>query len=195
MFIQSVQNFIVKLLQLQIKFILLNILDSIYIYIYIYMYIMELLWCGMLCLGWTHRHTVQLWVMKSTQHCGIFMEWTCYFLDGSASCYVSEATLQWYAENYVHLLDLPTQNPDHNPSGMNWTNKWGLGDAAKFHCPSEMLREEWWSIPMDVLHKLLESMPDRVVAIITARVDSTKFWRATTNRETFSVSSKLLFGL
>ncbi|KAJ4429855.1 hypothetical protein ANN_22059 [Periplaneta americana] len=37
---------------------------------------------------------------------------------------------------------------------------------------SAMLQEEWRRIPMDILHKLVESMPDKVTAVIATRGDS-----------------------
>ncbi|KAJ4444645.1 hypothetical protein ANN_06441 [Periplaneta americana] len=40
---------------------------------------------------------------------------------------------------------------------------------------SAMLQEQWRHIPMDILHKPVESMPDRVTAVIATRSDSTTF--------------------
>ncbi|KAJ4435907.1 hypothetical protein ANN_18527 [Periplaneta americana] len=40
---------------------------------------------------------------------------------------------------------------------------------------SAMLQEEWRRIPVDILHKLVESMPDRVAAVIATRGGTTRF--------------------
>ncbi|KAJ4447410.1 hypothetical protein ANN_09417 [Periplaneta americana] len=40
---------------------------------------------------------------------------------------------------------------------------------------SAMLQEEWRRIPVNILHKLVESMPDRVAVVIATRVGTTRF--------------------
>ncbi|KAJ4451006.1 hypothetical protein ANN_02442 [Periplaneta americana] len=52
---------------------------------------------------------------------------------------------------------------------------------------STMLQEVWRRIPVDILHKLVESMPDRVAAVIATRGGTTRFQRSKN-------SAQLLFG-
>ncbi|KAJ4429883.1 hypothetical protein ANN_22087 [Periplaneta americana] len=40
---------------------------------------------------------------------------------------------------------------------------------------SPMLQEEWRRIPVDILHKLVESMPEGVAAVIATRGGTTRF--------------------
>ncbi|KAJ4441981.1 hypothetical protein ANN_11845 [Periplaneta americana] len=43
---------------------------------------------------------------------------------------------------------------------------------------SVMLQEEWRRIPVDILHKLVESMPDRVAAVIATRGGTTRLHKS-----------------
>ncbi|KAJ4447739.1 hypothetical protein ANN_09747 [Periplaneta americana] len=52
---------------------------------------------------------------------------------------------------------------------------------------SAMLQEEWRRIPVDILHKLVESKTDRVAAVIATRDGTTRFQRGKN-------SAQLLFG-
>ena len=51
---------------------------------------------------------------------------------------------------------------------MNWTGGWDLGRCSQIplsYCNFEMLQEEWRRIPVNVLQKLVGSMPDRVAVL------------------------------
>ncbi|KAJ8867311.1 hypothetical protein PR048_031112 [Dryococelus australis] len=68
--------------------------------------------------------------------------------------------MQWYVDNNVRRLDWPAQSPDLNsarPKSIAQLMEW--------------LQEEWRRIPVDALQTLVESMPDRVAAVIAARAD------------------------
>ncbi|KAJ8868800.1 hypothetical protein PR048_030341 [Dryococelus australis] len=73
----------------------------------------------------------------------------------NSTCHVSRATMQWYADNHVRRLDWPSQSSDLKLIEYIW---------------DELDRREWRRIPVDVLQTLVESMPDRVAAVIAARV-------------------------
>ncbi|KAJ4440916.1 hypothetical protein ANN_10764 [Periplaneta americana] len=97
-----------------------------------------------------------------------------------ARCHVSAATMQWYADNNVHRLDWPAQSPDLNPIKHIWDELdrrlrfleiWPTSIAQL----SAMLQEEWRRIPVDILHKLVESMPDRVAAVIATSGGTMRF--------------------
>ncbi|KAJ8866211.1 hypothetical protein PR048_032054 [Dryococelus australis] len=100
----------------------------------------------------------------------------CYFQDDNARCHVSRATVQWYADNNVRRLDWPAQNPDLSPIEHLWDELDRRVRARQARPKSiaqlmEWLQEEWRRISVDVLQTLVESMPDRVAAVIAARVN------------------------
>ncbi|KAJ8879843.1 hypothetical protein PR048_020460 [Dryococelus australis] len=98
----------------------------------------------------------------------------CYFQDDNASCHVSRATMQWHADNNVRRLDWPAQSPDFNPIKHLWDelDRWVRARQARPKSISQLmewLREEWRRIPVDVLQTLVESVPDRVAAVIATK--------------------------
>ena len=81
---------------------------------------------------WWHnelnRHNVQFWITKCSKHCGIFMEWTLVTSRMTMLvCHVSEAVMQWYADNNVHCLDRVLISVPLDTFWTNWTGEWGLG--------------------------------------------------------------------
>ncbi|KAJ8883801.1 hypothetical protein PR048_015656 [Dryococelus australis] len=114
-----------------------------------------------------------------------------FFQDDNARCHVSRATMQLYAENNVRRLDWPAQSPDLNSIEHLW-NELNRRMRARQARPKSIaqlmdwLQEEWRRIPVDVLQTLVESMLDRMAAIIAAIRDSDIIKR---------LISKLLFGL
>ena len=87
----------------------------------------------------------------------------CYFQDDNGSCHVSEATMQWYADNNIHRLDWSAHSPALSPIEHLW-DKLDRRVGPREMRPnvtvqlSEMLQEEWRRIPTEVLHKLVESL-------------------------------------
>ncbi|KAJ4428261.1 hypothetical protein ANN_24278 [Periplaneta americana] len=101
-------------------------------------------------------------------------------LDNGSWPHVSAATMQWYADNNVHRLDWPAQSPDLNPIEHLWVELDRRLRSREMRPISivqlsAMLQEEWRRIPVDILHKLVESMPDRVAAVIATRGGTTRF--------------------
>ncbi|KAJ8879830.1 hypothetical protein PR048_020447 [Dryococelus australis] len=94
--------------------------------------------------------------------------------DGNARCHVSRATMQWYADNNVRILDRPAQSPDLNPIKHLWDELYRRVRARQARPKYisqlvEWLQEKWRRIPVDVLQTLVENMPDRVAAVTTER--------------------------
>ncbi|KAJ4445205.1 hypothetical protein ANN_07006 [Periplaneta americana] len=100
-------------------------------------------------------------------------------LDNGSWPHVSAATMQWYADNNVHRLDWPSQSPDLNPNEHLW-DKLDRRLRSREMRPtsiaqlSAILQEEWRRIPVDILHKLVENMPDMMAAVIATRGGTTR---------------------
>ncbi|KAJ4439779.1 hypothetical protein ANN_07907, partial [Periplaneta americana] len=101
-------------------------------------------------------------------------------LDNWSWPHVSAATMQWYPDNNVHRLNWPARSPDLNPIKHLW-DKLDRRLRSREMRPtsivqlSAMLQEEWRRIPVDILQKLVESMPDRMAAVIATRGGTTRF--------------------
>ncbi|KAJ4427348.1 hypothetical protein ANN_24968 [Periplaneta americana] len=101
-------------------------------------------------------------------------------LDNGSWPHVSAATMQWYADNNVHRLDWPAQSPDLNPIEHLWDEldrrlRYREMRPTSIVQLSAMLQKEWRRIPVDILYKLVESMPDRVAAVTATRGSTTRF--------------------
>ncbi|KAJ4440473.1 hypothetical protein ANN_08614 [Periplaneta americana] len=87
--------------------------------------------------------------------------------------------MQWYADSNVHRLDWSAHSRDLNPIEHLW-NELDRRLRSREMRPtsivqlSAMLQEEWRRIPVDILHKLVESMPDNPVAVIATRGGTTR---------------------
>ncbi|KAJ4428776.1 hypothetical protein ANN_25769 [Periplaneta americana] len=95
-------------------------------------------------------------------------------LDNGSWPHVSEVTMPWYADNNVHRLDWPARSPDLNLIEHLWDELDRRFRSREMRSTSivqltAMLQEKWRRMPVDILHKLVESMPDRVAAVIATR--------------------------
>ncbi len=95
--------------------------------------------------------------------------------DPKHTCKVAK---QWITTRRVHKLDWPSQSPDLNPI----ENLWSILDRR---CGSrrpnndedlfEILKHTWETLPLELLHRLVDSMPDRLTACIESNGWQTKY--------------------
>lgn len=84
----------------------------------------------------------------------------------------------WMIDNQVPLMSWPAQSPDLNPI----ENLWSILDKRAQHrrCSNEEelfqeLKREWQMLPIDLLERLVESMPRRCQAVIDSKGYATKY--------------------
>ncbi len=86
----------------------------------------------------------------------------------------------WLKDHKICVLDWPAKSPDLNPIEHLWDHlKRQLAkyprEASGVHELWECVQKEWNAIPKDVCVKLIESMPQRVKAVIKAKGGYTRY--------------------
>jgi len=85
---------------------------------------------------------------------------------------------EWIEKKGIRRLNWPAQSPDLNPIENLWSI---LDQRCKNRKPAneeelfDRLKEEWESLPIDMLQNLAESMPRRLQAVIDAKGFATKY--------------------
>lgn len=100
-----------------------------------------------------------------------------YQQDG-ATCHTAKRVKAWFEENEIELLPWPANSPDLNPIEHLWVEidkklaKIQLVSMAELE---EALHKYWCEITRHDVLNLIESMPERVEAVIKARGGHTKY--------------------
>lgn len=87
-------------------------------------------------------------------------------------------TRNWFVEHEVPLTEWPAQSPDLNPIENLWSildqrcAKRKPNNAAHLF---QILEEEWYNLPVELLTRLVHSMPRRCQAVIDAEGGMTKY--------------------
>lgn len=110
------------------------------------------------------------------------------FMQDNAPCHKANEVLEFLAENLVPIMQWPPQSPDLNPIENLWVQ---LKDAfykrfiELFSHPSkslearyrygEVLQEVWYNQGQELIDALINSMPERVQAVIETNGGWTKY--------------------
>jgi transposase len=113
---------------------------------------------------------------------------TLIFMQDNAPCHNATDILEFLAENNVPVMQWPPQSPDLNPIENLWTElkaRFHQQFLELFNYPSkslearyrygEVLQEVWYSQGMELITRLIESMPRRCQAVIEAQGGWTKY--------------------
>ena len=100
------------------------------------------------------------------------------FQQDGAPCHTAKKVKEWFADNYIILSDHPAQSPDLNPIEHVWCEiKRQLG-SQRFISVAELnnqILEIWNNFPLESCVTLIESMENRVKAILAANGKHTKY--------------------
>ncbi|KAF7653545.1 hypothetical protein LDENG_00081620 [Lucifuga dentata] len=103
-----------------------------------------------------------------------FPEEMCHFQDNGALCHRAEAVKEWLAEkNITSLQPWPGNSPDLNPIEDIWAiidTEVRKAQPRNREQLEKTICEAWSSLKSsDVVGKLVESMPRRLTAVLTAK--------------------------
>lgn len=100
------------------------------------------------------------------------------FMHDNDPKHTAKVVKAWLGKNKVRCLDWPAQSPDLNPI----ENLWGEVErrlcGQKFNNKDALFQAVnniWNSLPTELIHKLVESLPRRCQAVINAKGYATKY--------------------
>lgn len=94
------------------------------------------------------------------------------------SKHTSGVVKQWFNQENVEVLEWPSQSPDINPIEHLWEELDRRIKSIKVKNGDEkydVLNKEWQKIDAATLHKLIDSMPARIKAVIDSKGYATKY--------------------
>lgn len=101
------------------------------------------------------------------------------FWQDNASSHKAATTMKWFEENDVKLIEVPANSPDLNPiENLWWIIKCHIHQKGPFSNKEtlfDVFADEWNKLETNLLEKLIESMPQRIEAVIKAKGDATKW--------------------
>lgn len=102
------------------------------------------------------------------------------FQEDNAPIHKANVVKNWKEENNLISLPWPAQSPDMNPIEHLWDV---LERKIRAHIPLpknkeelwQIIQEEWYSIDIQTLQNLVDSMPNRIAAVIQSKGNPTKY--------------------
>ena len=103
-------------------------------------------------------------------------EW--FYLHDNASYHGSYRSRTWFHNNGVSLIELPPHSPDLNPIENLWEDlkhRIELRSAHNISELKEIVTQEWSNTSQLICGNLVDSMPDRMQAVIDAQGHKTRY--------------------
>lgn len=103
-----------------------------------------------------------------------------YFQQDNARCHTSKSTMNWFERNAVQVFPHPPSSPDLNPMENIWAElKRRIRCRSHLPTNAEELKqavfEAWDSLTMEDTDKFVQSMPNRVQAVLAAKGGNTHY--------------------
>jgi len=93
-----------------------------------------------------------------------------YYQQDNAPCHTSKKSKEWFAANNIPLLDWPSNSPDLNPIENLWQivkTKLSATKITSVDHLKQQIKQIWCTeISPDLCHKLSDSMPTRIEAVL-----------------------------
>ena len=128
--------------------------------------------------GATHVEILRKYVVPTMRR--MFPNGDGLFQEDNATPHRSKIAAAFRAEKDLHTLSWPAQSPDLNPIENLWAEvKKGIYKQKKK--PSNLtelekcVKKEWKAIPKRLIENLVDSMPERIQAVIAAEGGATKY--------------------
>ena len=102
------------------------------------------------------------------------------FQDDNATCHRARSIRSWKESKSINSLEWPPQSPDLNPIEHLWDELERRTRKNKFRPKNKselfaVLKREWGQIQSDVINKLVDSMPQRVKAVLKSKGGPTPY--------------------
>ena len=126
--------------------------------------------------GAKYREILEENLFQSARDLGLGRRFT--FQQDNDPKHTAKATLEWFKNKNLNVLEWPSQSPDLNPVENLWQD---LKIAVHQRSPSNLTeleqfcQEEWAKIAGSRCAKLVETYPKRLTAVIAAKGASTKY--------------------
>lgn len=126
--------------------------------------------------GSMYRRVLQ-WEMKPSVN-KLFPDNDCIFQQDNDPKHTANKTKQYLLNYHVPTLPWPSQSPDLNPIENLWSI---LDERVKNRQPSneedlfEVIKTAWNALPVELLTKLVDSMPRRIKAVLDNNGYATKY--------------------
>lgn len=101
-------------------------------------------------------------------------------MQDNARPHIARMTRQYFNDVGIQVLDWPPRSLDLNPIEHMWDHlgrrvRQNYGEFQTVVTLEQALVNEWEQIPQEVVAALIQSMPDRMRAVIQARGGNTRF--------------------